>query len=258
MAVDRARSRTADEEPAAPQPPAQEVTPSLDRLEADLVQVSIAHLGQRIAARFPARNLVQVAAQLADLADEVEDTSGASRTRLRIARWVSTVLGLAITAATVLIVVAVLRQVRVELVDGSADWVPLVESGINDVVFAGIAIWFLLALPARFERARILALLHRLRSLAHVIDMHQLTKDPEHLNPNYSPTGVSVRDPMSREEMAHYLDYCSELLSLTGKVAALCAEASEDDVILDTVAGVESLTSDLAARIWQKISLLPD
>lgn len=258
MAVDRARSRALDEETAAPHPPEHDVTPSLDRLDADLVQVSIAHLGQRIAARFPARNLVQVAAQLTDLADEVEDTSGASRTRLRIARWVSTVLGLAITAATVLIVIAVLRQVRVELAGGSADWVPLVESGINDVVFAGIAIWFLIALPARFERARILALLHRLRSLAHVIDMHQLTKDPEHLNPSYSPTGASVRDPMSREEMALYLDYCSELLSLTGKVAALCAEASEDDVILDTVAGVESLTSDLAARIWQKISLLPD
>lgn len=230
----------------------------LDRLDADLVQVSIAHLGERIAARFPTRNLGQVAAELRDLADEVEDTSGASRARLRVARWVSVVVGLATAAVTVFIVVAVLRELRAEVTGGSADWVPLVESGINDVVFAGIAIWFLIALPARFERARILALLHRLRSLAHVIDMHQLTKDPEHLNPSYNPTGASVRDSMTRAEMALYLDYCSELLSLTGKVAALCAEASEDDIILGTVAGVESLSSDLASKIWQKISLLPD
>lgn len=229
----------------------------LDRLDADRVQVSIAHLGRRIEARFPTRNLGQVARELADLADEVEDTSGASRTRLRIARWVSIGVGLVIAAVTILIVVAVLRQVRAEVTGGSADWVPLVESGINDVVFAGIAVWFLVALPARFERARILALLHRLRSLAHVIDMHQLTKSPEHLSAGYAPTDVSVRDPMTREEMAHYLDYCSELLSLTGKVAALCAEASEDDVILETVSGVESLTSDLAATVWQKVAILP-
>lgn len=230
---------------------------SLDRLDADRVQASIAHLGRRIEARFPARNLVQVARELADLADEVEDTSGASRTRLRIARWVSLVVGTVIAGLTVLIVVAVLRQVRAEVAGGSAEWVPLVESGINDVVFAGIAVWFLAALPSRFERARILALLHRLRSLAHVIDMHQLTKSPEHLSPDYTPTDVSVRDPMTREQMATYLDYCSELLSLTGKVAALCAEASGDDVILETVAGVESLTSDLAATVWQKVAILP-
>ena len=71
------------------------------------------------------------------------------------------------------------------------------------------------------------------------------------------PTGESVRDPMGREEMSHYLGYCTELLSMVGKVAALCAEASGDDVVLDTVSDVESLTSDLSATIWRKISLLP-
>ena len=40
-------------------------------------------------------------------------------------------------------------------------------------------------------------------------------------------------------------------------IAALCAEASGDDVVLDTVSDVESLTSDLSATIWRKISLLP-
>jgi hypothetical protein len=60
------------------------------------------------------------------------------------------------------------------------EWLPLIESTISDVVFAGFAVFFLVALPTRHERA---VLLHRLRSLVHVIDMHQLTKDPERVNP---------------------------------------------------------------------------
>ena len=56
--------------------------------------------------------------------------------------------------------------------------------------------------------------------------------------------------------MEHYLDYCSELLSLVGKAAALCAEESRDTVVLDTVSTIESLTVGMSRKIWQKISLL--
>jgi hypothetical protein len=56
--------------------------------------------------------------------------------------------------------------------------VPLTESLVNDLVFAAIAVVFLWAFPERLERRDLLRLLHRLRSLAHVIDMHQLSKDP--------------------------------------------------------------------------------
>jgi hypothetical protein len=72
------------------------------------------------------------------------------------------------------------------VIDGlarTADWVPLVESVINDLVFAAIAVVFLWAFPERLERRTLLRLLHRLRSLAHVIDMHQLSKDREQLSP---------------------------------------------------------------------------
>ena len=65
---------------------------------------------------------------------------------------------------------------------------PLVESTVNDVVFAAIAVFFLWALPERLERRTLLDLLHQLRSLAHVVDMHQLDKDPEQARPDYVPT----------------------------------------------------------------------
>jgi hypothetical protein len=74
----------------------------------------------------------------------------------------------------------------------SFDWVPLVESLVNDLVFAAIAVFFLWAVPERLQRRRVLQLLHQLRSLAHVIDMHQLDKDPEQVKPDYHPTPKSL------------------------------------------------------------------
>ena len=49
----------------------------------------------------------------------------------------------------------------------------------------------------------------------------------------------------------------SELLSLVAKTAALCAEYSTDSVVLDTARAIESLTTDMSVKIWQKIALLP-
>jgi len=63
---------------------------------------------------------------------------------------------------------------------------------------------------------------------------------------------------LTRAEMQHYLGYCSELLALVGKVAALCAEDSQDGLILETVSDIENLTNGMSRKIWQKISLLPD
>lgn len=229
-----------------------------DHLEADAVQHSIDRLSRRIEARFPDRSLARVARHLGSLADEVEDVSDSSRLRLRIVRWVTAALAVVLLLGTALVLTAVVRDLQLDGAGEPEDWLTLLESGVNNLVFSALAIWFLMMFPARRERSRMLGLLHRLRSTAHVIDMHQVTKDPEHLRADYVPTGESVRDPMTREEMAHYLDYCAELLSMVGKVAALCAEASGDDVVLDTVSDVESLASDLAARIWQKVSLLPE
>ena len=139
----------------------------------------------------------------------------------------------------------------------SVDWIPLAESLVNDIVFVAVAVYFLVALPDRLERRRLLRLLHRLRSLAHIIDMHQLTKDPDRLRPGWQSTSQSVTVGLNRDEMESYLDYCSEMLSLVGKVAALCAEESQDAVVLETTSTIETLTTGMSRKIWAKISLLP-
>ncbi len=40
--------------------------------------------------------------------------------------------------------------------------------------------------------------------------------------------------------------------------AALCAEESRDSLVLTTVSDLETLTTGMSRKIWQKISLLPD
>jgi hypothetical protein len=61
---------------------------------------------------------------------------------------------------------------------------------------------------------------------------------------------------MSPFELTRYLDYCSEMLSLTSKLAALYAQNLPDPVVIDAVNEIESLTTNLSQKIWQKITIL--
>ena len=61
---------------------------------------------------------------------------------------------------------------------------------------------------------------------------------------------------MSRFELTRYLDYCSEMLSLTNKLAALYAQHLPDPVIIYAVNDIEQLTTNLSSKIWQKITIL--
>ncbi|MBL8931108.1 MAG: hypothetical protein JNL54_13370 [Kineosporiaceae bacterium] len=230
---------------------------SFDRLRADAVHATVERLERRIAARFPDRGLREVAAQLGRLAAESADVASAIQGRVRTIRALARVLSAIIVAATAALLVVAFADAE-GLRNGQAfQWVPLVESTINDLVFAAAALFFLHAWPQRLERGHLLGLLHRLRSLAHIIDMHQLTKDPERLRPDFETTAATVEADLDRAHMEYYLDYCSELLSLVGKVAALCAEKSQDPLVLNTVSDLEDLTNGMARKIWQKISLLP-
>jgi hypothetical protein len=229
-------------------------------LEAAAVRETVEELYERISARFPHRGLKGVAADLLLLIDEVQSGATATQGRVRLLRVASRVVMIAIVGATVLALVLALRDAFI--VDGritnSLDVLPLIETVINDVVFAGIAVFFLYSFPERVQRGRLLALLHQLRSTAHIIDMHQLSKDPEQLRPTFVPTKVSKPLELTRDEMERYLDYCSEMLALVGKTAALCAEESRDSVVLETVSTVETLTVGISRKIWQKIGNLPD
>ena len=229
-----------------------------DRLDAPTVIATIDQLGRRIRARFADRGLPKAAAELRSAATEVTELGVHLRGRLRVLRWTARAASVLVALGMALVLVVAARDADLSGSVRSVDWVALVESTIQTLVFGGLTLLFLNALPDRLERRHLLRRLHRLRSLAHVIDMHQLTKDPERLRSDFKPTDATVAVDLTRAEMQHYLGYCSELLALVGKVAALCAEDSQDGLILETVSDIENLTNGMSRKIWQKISLLPD
>ncbi len=226
-------------------------------LDAGSVRATVVRLDARIRARFPARNLTRLPGQLIEVIDHLTERQDVWRTRRRwLIRACRVGIGLVVLGLLyALVLIAVQSSASSE--PHGWDWLSVFESLVNDAVFAGIAIYFLWALPERLQRHGDLATLQRLRSVAHVVDMHQLTKDPERLRSDFAVTSESVALGMSAIELANYLDYCSELLSMVGKTAALFGEHTDDRTTLATIAGIEDLTNNLSGKIWTKISLLP-
>jgi len=134
--------------------------------------------------------------------------------------------------------------------------VQALDSSISSVVFVGAAILFFLGWENRIKRGRALKAIHELRALAHIVDMHQLTKDPESYAAQGTLTTRIRKRTMTPFELNRYLDYCSDALALISKIAALYAQSFQDPVLLDAVDAVEDLTAGFSRKIWQKITIL--
>ena len=71
--------------------------------------------------------------------------------------------------------------------------------------------------------------------------MHQLTKDPSSVVSIAGKTASSPARMLSRVEVARYLDYCSEMLSLTSKVAVLFAQGFPEPTVTEAVSDIERI-----------------
>ncbi len=223
-------------------------------LDAAKVTATAERLHARIADRFPARGLTKVAAELVEASREsaaVADALGRPMVQYRLAAslGILALFGLIVWGVTAVGMEALRQQEEFGLIDV----IQAAESGVNDVIFLAIAIFFLVRLEQRFKRDRALNMLHKIRSLAHIIDMHQLTKDPDTLGADAVPTPNSPVRDLDGYELKRYFDYCSEMLSVLSKMAAILVENFDDPVTLAAVNEVENLTSGLARKIWQKI-----
>jgi len=134
--------------------------------------------------------------------------------------------------------------------------ITLAEASVNNLVLLGAALFFLFTLETRVKRSKALNQLNQLRALAHVVDMHQLTKDPNMRGEHNLRTDSSPKRELSNFELKRYLEYCSEMLSLIGKVAALYAQNLPDDVVINSANDIEVLTTGLSQKIWQKLTIL--
>jgi hypothetical protein len=131
-----------------------------------------------------------------------------------------------------------------------------IDATFNIVVLTGATLFFMFSVEERGKRKRALRALHELRSIVHVIDMHQLTKDPSAATTVSSTTPSSPKRTLTPFELTRYLDYCSELLSLTAKVAVLYAQSFPDPVVTETVNDIERTAASLSQKIWQKIMII--
>jgi hypothetical protein len=222
--------------------------------ELDQMQITqtLRRLRDRISERFPESGLSNVAGELVALSEEAFDRVD----YVRRSNWPIRIAVGAIIVGMVTVVVLGAVSIRVSgKVNTVSELVQMLDASINDIVFLGVAIFFLVTLEARLKRRKALASLHQLRSVVHIVDMHQLTKDPERLMSPQPDTTSSPERSMSAPELGRYLDYCSEMLSLTSKIAASFVSIS-DPVVLSTVNEIETLATGLSGKIWQKITLL--
>jgi hypothetical protein len=223
------------------------------RLDTDKIIATAETLEVRIAERFPETGLRRVAAELVSLS---RDTARETRALepplwpLRIAIG-AVVLGGAALFLTIGTIVPFAR-----LSQDAVGSVQSIEAAINTAVLAILGLLALVQLESRIKRRSVARSLHGLRAVIHVIDMHQLNKDPATLEPGYVPTDASPPRDLTAHQMERYLDYCSEMLAITGKLAALYAQAVADEGVAQAVNDIESLGSNLSRKIWQKITLL--
>lgn len=222
-------------------------------LDSEKIIKTIEVLGRKINERFPDSGLSKVCQELLTVADESQKRSEWIATPQKFLR---VVIGIAIT---IIIAVLVLILLQTTLPKSGFDLILLVqvsEASINVVILLSAAFLFLATTEARIKRGRALKAIHELRALAHVIDMHQLTKDPERLQVRNAENPSSPKPNLSPTELMRYLDYCSDMLSLIGKLAALYVQKFDDPVALAAVNEVENLTNGLSRKIWQKIMLI--
>ncbi|MEM9019565.1 MAG: hypothetical protein AAGC44_03280 [Planctomycetota bacterium] len=220
-------------------------------LQPERIVMTLELLAERIEARFPDRGLTQVARETRLAAGEAVTTAKLIQQPVVYLRVISCVL----ITAMVVIVGKLALAIKISP-SGGWDMLEGIDAGISATVYLGLAVLFLVTLESRLKRRRSLRALQELRALAHVIDMHQLSKDPEWAQHRESSPLDSEQNHLEPFLLGRYLDYCVDLLALIGKVAALYAQNNADGVVLQAVEEVENLTATLATKIWQKIMVL--
>jgi hypothetical protein len=223
-------------------------------LDSDKVIATIAALHRRIIERFPGAGLANVCDELHTIARENSARAEQISHRnlpLRFVIWLLLAVGGVGLGWIVYIFYLFPRSA-----DNVYSVLQGVEAAANLTVLLGAAVFFLVRIEERLKRSSALSALHELRSIVHVIDMHQLTKDPSVAVTVAGSTPSSPTRVLSPYEVTRYLDYCSEMVSLTSKVAVLFGQGFPDAIVIEVVSDIERVAAGLSQKIWQKIMIL--
>lgn len=223
------------------------------RLEPGEIITTINRLRLRILDRFPESGLSRICKIVLDLATDA-DTQIEWIERPRWRYRIPFALFIVITLAALVYVVGAVNVSNEGF--NIDDFLQMCEAGINNLVLIGAAVVFLVTIETRAKRNRVVKCVNRLRSIAHLIEAHQLSKDPTTPPDGSGSTPNSPRRDLKPYEMNRYLAYCSEMLSVIGKIGFLYVQDFHDPVAVASVNDLETLTTGLSRKIWQKIMIL--
>ncbi|MBN1901525.1 hypothetical protein JW926_09415 [Candidatus Sumerlaeota bacterium] len=217
------------------------------------IQATTERLSLRIEDRFPGSGIANISRTLLDISRE---TKG-------VLSWINKPNYL-IRAAVYFLIVLLFLAIAQSLLkfdfnaDGIniAEFIQMIEAAIEGSVFIGAGIIFLITLETRAKRKKIIRALNKLRTIAHIIDAHQLTKDPDTITRIHLTTPHSPQRNLDGFLLGRYLDYCAEMLSLAGKLGFLYVQDFDDPESNKAANDLEDLTTDLSRKIMQKILIL--
>src|SRR5262245_8740108 len=178
-------------------------------LDPTKIVATLEQLEARIRERFPGAGLGRVCSELTQVARE----SNARAEQLSLPNIPLRLLSALIILAGLSVITYVAANTEVRRESESVFTVLQgIEALMNTTVLVGAAVLFLVTLESRWKRQQAMRDLHELRSIIHVIDMHQLTKDPSSVASPEGGTPSSPKRTLDTYELCRYLDYCSEML----------------------------------------------
>ncbi|MEJ6579944.1 MAG: hypothetical protein QNL33_15700 [Akkermansiaceae bacterium] len=217
-------------------------------------------IGHSATSKFPNAKLAGDSQWFIEVAFENEVAAVAEGTVARVPEIVKPKIFLRIMVG--LLVVAVLSGPLLfsvllsfsEEVNNLGHFLEATDAGLHLLLILTGGIIFLVGLENRLRRNHSLDALVEFRSLAHLVDLHQINKDPG-LDRMAAPV-PDRRTVRSDAALAEYLDFSGDLLSIIGKLAAYYAQNLRDRVVLDAVTEIETLSSSLSNKLWLKIIVL--
>jgi hypothetical protein len=215
-------------------------------LDADEIMATLTAIGHRIGAEFPSSDLVQSHADLMQLTRQTR----ANVANVRRTPWFIR-LAFIVAVIVLLILLSLLGKIilGVRATDELSDLMQGLDSAIvtGNVFTSGIAV-YILSLDTQLRRKRGLVALNEIRDTAHAIDMQEIVQSSNRA----ANSKFSGNASYANFDACGYLDCCSDMLSICGKLAALYSQAMHDNFIVDTVANIERLTAELSHKMWRR------
>jgi hypothetical protein len=223
-------------------------------LDTEKVVETIDTLRKRIGDRFPDSGLYQTCDQLHELG---------KRTTILVAGIGTPIWPLRLLSGALILVFGALLCVlacRCETGEMASLYslIQTMEAGGNLLILIGLGAVFVWSFEQRVRRKRAIGAINALRDVAHVIDMKQLTKDPDYVSKVVHPTAHSPKRDLDAFSLGRYLDYCTEMLSLVSKLGYLYVAEFHDAEATKAVNELENLCNGLSRKMWQKIMMLGD